>query len=62
MMLAAKKSLFNLAMFEIEISFGHSASQAPVLVHEPNPSSSMVFTIANTLSLRSDCPCGNKAN
>jgi hypothetical protein len=39
--LAPKYSLFNLAMLAIEISLGQVASQAPVLVQEPNPSLSI---------------------
>ena len=55
-------SLFNLAMFSCEISLGHSAEQAPVLVHAPKPSSSIVATMFCTLSFCSGSPCGNKAN
>ena len=40
-MLAFKYSLFKRAMFSREIPFGHSTSQAPVLVQFPNPSSSI---------------------
>lgn len=39
--LAAKYSLFMRAMFSSEIPFGHSISQAPVLVQFPKPSSSI---------------------
>lgn len=38
---ALKYSLFNLEIFVIEISFGQTASQAPVKVQEPNPSLSI---------------------
>src|ERR1700744_2566509 len=44
------------------ISLGHSASQAPVLVQLPKPSSSIWATIACTRLQRSGCPCGNKAS
>ena len=53
-------SWFNLAILICPISFGHSAEQAPVLVHEQNPSSSIVATILATLSFPYFCPCGNK--
>ncbi len=38
---AAINSRFILAMFVMEISFGHSTSQAPVLEHIPKPSASI---------------------
>src|SRR5471030_410376 len=44
-----------------DISLGHSASQAPVLVQLPKPSSSIWATMACTRLQRSGCPCGNKA-
>ncbi len=47
-------------MLEIEIFFGHSASQAPVLVQLPKPSSSIFATIAFTRLAASTFPCGNK--
>src|SRR5438046_853554 len=48
-------------MLVMEISFGHTASQAPVNVQEPKPSLSIWATILNTRFLRSGPPCGNKA-
>jgi hypothetical protein len=48
-------------MFEREIPFGHSISQAPVLVQFPNPSKSIWATMFLTRSAASTCPCGNKA-
>jgi len=47
--LAPKYSLFNLAIFAIDISLGQVASQAPVLVHDPKPSLSICATMLNTL-------------
>jgi hypothetical protein len=38
---AEKYSRLRRAMLELEISLGHSASQAPVFVQEPKPSSSI---------------------
>src|SRR5487761_2185652 len=49
-------------MLVILISLGHSASQAPVLVQLPKPSSSICATMACTRLQRSGCPCGNIAN
>src|SRR6201996_2190542 len=49
-------------MLVILISLGHSASQAPVLVQLPKPSSSICATMACTRLQRSGWPCGNKAN
>src|ERR1700761_4843380 len=43
------------------ISLGHSASQAPVLVQLPKPSSSICATMACTRLQRSGWPCGNNA-
>src|SRR5471032_150190 len=43
------------------ISLGHSASQAPVFVQLPKPSSSIWATMACTRLQRSGCPCGNNA-
>src|ERR1700749_5245157 len=43
------------------ISLGHSASQAPVLVQLPKPSSSICATMACTRLQRSGWPCGNSA-
>ena len=50
---AEKYSLFILAILVREIPFGHSASQAPVLVQAPNPSASIWATIFSTLVFRS---------
>src|SRR5450759_4053743 len=49
-------------MFTILISFGHSASQAPVFEQLPKPTSSIFSTIALTLSLASIRPWGKRAN
>src|SRR6476646_6202661 len=49
-------------MLDTEISLGHSASQAYVLVQFPNPSLSIWATIFNTLDSLSGSPCGNNAN
>ena len=49
-------------MFSMLTPLGHSASQAPVLVQLPNPSSSMAFTMFKTRVLASTCPCGNNAS
>ena len=46
-------SLFILAMLESVISFGHSTSQAPVLLQLPKPSSSIMFTMFITRSFAS---------
>src|ERR1043165_2534759 len=46
-------------MFVIAISFGQTASQAPVNVQEPNPSFSICATMLNTRFFLSGCPCGN---
>src|SRR5210317_688151 len=50
------------AMFSKEMPLGHSTSQAPVLVQFPNPSRSIWFTIFNTRSFASGCPCGSNEN
>jgi hypothetical protein len=57
--LAPKYSLFNLAMFAMDISLGQVASQAPVLVQDPKPSLSICATILKTLVFLSGAPCGN---
>src|ERR1700690_2588852 len=44
------------------MSFGHSASQANVLVQDPKPSASICATIRSARSFRSGFPCGSKAN
>src|SRR5574344_2061160 len=49
-------------MCAIEIDFGHSAWQAPVLVQLPKPSSSIFATIALARRAPSTRPCGNFAN
>src|SRR6185369_15409057 len=46
--LAITYSRFNRAMCDSEISFGHSASHAPVLVQLPNPASSCASIIFST--------------
>src|SRR6476620_7941705 len=48
-------------MLVMDISFGQTASQAPVKVQLPNPSLSICATMLNTRFLRSGPPCGNKA-
>src|ERR1700740_1340659 len=45
-----------------DISLGRSASQAPVLVQLPKPSSSICATIFCTRLQRSVWPCGSMAN
>ena len=54
-------SLLRIDIFSMEISFGHSASHAPVLEHAPNPSLSIVSTIRRTLSF-STLPWGKREN
>ena len=54
--LADKYSRFMRAIFSKEIPFGHSTSQAPVLVQLPKPSSSICCTMFNTRSVASTCP------
>src|SRR5688572_18797646 len=49
-------------MFVRLMPFGHSASQAPVLVQAPNPSLSICATILSTRSFLSGFPCGSSAN
>src|SRR5690606_17337939 len=48
--------------FDTLIPFGHSASQARVLVQDPKPSASIWFTMLSTRAFRSGCPCGNSAS
>src|SRR5688572_13741342 len=43
----------------MEISFGQTASHAPVVVHAPKPSLSICATIFSTLPLFSGAPCGS---
>ena len=61
LMLALRYSRFIRAIFSKEIPFGHSISQAPVLVQLPNPSRSICFTMFKTRVVASTRPCGNKA-
>src|SRR5690606_1761765 len=49
-------------MFSKEIPFGHSISQAPVLLQFPKPSLSICATIFNTRSVASILTRGSKAN
>src|SRR5204863_3759493 len=58
---AARYSLLSRAILLSVISLGQAASQAPVLVHAPNPSLSIWASIFTTRVLRSGFPCGNKA-
>src|SRR5690606_36131819 len=60
--LALIYSRFIRAMFSREIPFGHSTSQAPVLVQLPKPSASIWCTIFSTRSAASTFPCGSSAN
>ena len=61
-MLALLYSQFIFLIYSCEISFGHSASQAPVFVQCPNPSSSILSTIAITRLSLSGWPWGKDAN
>src|ERR1700744_6485132 len=54
-------STLSRAIFWMEISLGHTASQAPVDVQLPKPSLSIWATISVTRVLRSGPPWGNKA-
>src|ERR1700761_2557195 len=54
-------SAFSRAILVIEISLGHTASQAPVEVQLPNPSLSICAIISTTRVFRSGLPCGNNA-
>src|SRR5690625_5831559 len=49
------------AMLSNEISFGHSTSQAPVLVQFPKPSASICATMFCTRLEASTLPCGSNA-
>src|SRR4051812_21341420 len=49
------------AIFEIGISFGHTASHSPSFEQLPNPSASACSIIATTRLRRSSCPCGSSA-
>src|SRR5690606_20161047 len=59
---ALRYSRFMRAILSREISLGHSASQAPVLVQFPKPSMSIWCTIFRTRSRASGWPCGNRLN
>src|SRR5499427_9960225 len=50
------------AMFEMEISFGQTASHSPSFEQLPNPSLSACAIIAVTRVTRSGCPCGSSAS
>lgn len=56
---ALRYSRLSLAILVIDISFGHSASQAPTLEHLPKPSASICLTILMALLLASGLPCGS---
>ena len=58
---AAKYSAFRRAILLMEISFGQTASQAPVLVQAPNPSLSICAIILTTRDFLSGSPCGSNA-
>src|SRR5579872_2901171 len=47
------------AMFEIGISFGHTASHSPSFEQLPNPSASACAIIAAARRARSGFPCGS---
>jgi len=49
-------------MFARLTDFGHSAAHAPVLVQLPNPSSSILATIAFARAAASILPCGRRAS
>src|SRR5688500_13739621 len=48
-------------MFEIEISFGQTASHSPSLEQLPKPSASAASIIETTRRRRSGWPCGSRA-
>src|SRR4029077_9556265 len=48
------------AMFEIGISFGHTASHSPSFEQLPKPSASARSIMATTREWRSTCPCGSR--
>lgn len=54
------KSRFKRAMLLMEMFFGHSASQARVFVQLPNPSSSILESIAFARRAASTLPCGSR--
>jgi hypothetical protein len=51
-----------LAMFWIEICFGHTASHSPWFEQSPNPSASICAIIASARRPRSGSPCGSQAS
>ncbi len=53
-------SRFMRAMFASLMLLGHSAAQAPVLVQLPNPSSSILATMARARRSRSTAPWGRR--
>src|SRR6056297_2868155 len=59
---ALRYSLLSRAMCSSDIPLGHSASQAPVLVQLPKPSSSILATMFSALRLASGLPCGSSAS
>ena len=54
-------SEFSFAIFDMEISFGQTDSQACVFVQLPNPSLSIWATIFNARDFRSGSPWGRRA-
>lgn len=58
---APKYSLFKREILVMEISFGQTASHAPVKVQEPKPSLSIWATMFKARVFLSGWPCGNKA-
>ena len=60
--LAERYSRFIRAIFVTEICFGHSTSHALVFVQFPNPSSSILATMALARRAASTLPCGSKAS
>src|SRR6202012_958873 len=54
-------SVWSRAILVIEISLGHTASQAPVEVQLPNPSLSIWAIMSVTRVLRSGLPWGRRA-
>src|SRR5581483_12322297 len=59
---ARKYSRVILAIFEIGISFGQTASHSPSFEQVPNPSASAWLIIDTTRRSRSTCPCGSSAS
>src|SRR4051812_24688688 len=58
---ASRYSLCILEMLVMDISFGQTASQAPVKVHEPKPSLSICAIMLRDLFFLSGSPCGRRA-